>query len=75
MSGIEFQEADLIAQRGNTVIPKSSTEARVKSNFELFELEKGDFDAIERITETVGQKRYGNLDPMWGSSLFENETL
>ena len=57
------------------MIPKSSTEARIKSNFELFELEKGDFDAIEKITENVGQKRYGNLDSLWGSSLFENETL
>lgn len=57
------------------MIPKSSTEARIKSNFELFELEKEDFEAIERITETVGQKRYGNLDDKWGSKLFENETL
>lgn len=64
-----------LVQRGNTVIPKSSTEARIKSNFELFELDKEDFEAIERITETVGQKRYGNLDSHWGSKLFENETL
>ena len=62
-------------QRGNTGIPKSSTEARIKSNFELFELDQSDFEAIERITDKVGQKRYGNLDPIWGSSLFENETL
>ena len=62
-------------QRGNTVIPKSSTESRIKSNFDLFELDKADFEAIEGIAGKVGQKRYGNLDANWGSSLFANETL
>jgi diketogulonate reductase-like aldo/keto reductase len=62
-------------QRGNTVIPKSSTESRIKSNFELFELEKHDFDAVEGIAGNVGQKRFGNLDSMWGSSLFAEETF
>lgn len=57
------------------MIPKSSTEKRIKSNFELFELEKTDFDAIEGIAGTVGQKRFGNLDSLWGSSLFTGETL
>jgi glycerol 2-dehydrogenase (NADP+) len=62
-------------QRGIAVIPKSSTESRIKSNFELFELDKKDFDAIERITSEKGQKRYCNLDWMWGSHLFEGEVL
>lgn len=65
----------ILVQRGNAVIPKSSKESRMKSNFELFELDKSDFDAIGKITENVGEKRYGNLDPIWGSSLFEGETL
>ena len=57
------------------MIPKSSTEKRIKSNFELFELEEADFDAVEGIAPRVGQKRYGNLDHLWGSSLFVGETL
>jgi diketogulonate reductase-like aldo/keto reductase len=67
---------DLTAvQRGNTVIPKSSTEKRIKSNFEVFELDKEDFEAIEGIAGKVGQKRFGDLDALWGSSLFANESL
>jgi diketogulonate reductase-like aldo/keto reductase len=57
------------------VIPKSSTEQRIKSNFDVFELDKTDFEAIEAIAGKVGQKRFGNLDAMWGSSLFANESL
>jgi len=62
-------------QRGVAVIPKSSTESRIKSNLELFELDKEDFDAIEGITAKKGQKRYCNLDEMWGSHLFTGEVL
>jgi diketogulonate reductase-like aldo/keto reductase len=62
-------------QRGNTVIPKSSTESRIKSNFEPFALDTSDFDAIEGIANKAGQKRFGNLDDKWGSSLFANEEL
>ena len=74
ISHLTDQVANLV-QRVNVVIPKSSTEKRIKSNFELFELEKADFDAVEGIAGRVGQKRYGNLDHLWGSSLFVGETL
>lgn len=62
-------------QRGNTVIPKSSTESRIKSNFNLFTLDQSDFEAIEGIAGKMGQKRFGNLDAKWGSKLFDNENL
>ena len=62
-------------QRGNIVISKSSQESRIKSNFELFELDQADFDAVEGIAAKTGQKRFCNLDEMWGSTLFENEIL
>ena len=65
----------MIVQRGNSVIPKSSTESRIKSNFELFELNQADFHAMEGIAAKVGQRRYGNLDDKWGSSLFDNDNL
>jgi len=35
---------------------KSSKESRIKSNFDLFELDKGEFDAIENISRQSGQK-------------------
>jgi len=65
----------MIVQRGNIVIPKSSTESRIKSNLDLFELDKSDFDAMEGIAYKSGQKRFGNLDGKWNSHLFDNENL
>jgi len=65
----------MIVQRGNVVIPKSSTESRIKTNFDLFELEKEDFDAVEDISRQSGQKRFCNMDSFWDSTLFANETL
>jgi len=38
-------------------------------------LDKADFDAMEGIAYKVGQKRFGNLDEKWGTSLFADETL
>ena len=62
-------------QRGNVVISKSSKESRIKSNFDLLELDQADFDAVEGIAALKGQKRFCNLDELWGSRLFENEAL
>jgi diketogulonate reductase-like aldo/keto reductase len=75
LGNLQFGRRLMIVQRGVAVIPKSSTESRIKSNFELFELDKEDFDAIEGITAKKGQKRYCNLDGMFGSHLFEGEVL
>jgi diketogulonate reductase-like aldo/keto reductase len=62
-------------QRGNIVITKSCNESRIKGNFDLFELDPADVNAIEEITAKKGQKRFCNLDAQWGSALFEDEVL
>jgi diketogulonate reductase-like aldo/keto reductase len=64
-----------IVQRGNIPIPKSSSESRIKSNIDLFELDQADFDIIEGIAMKEGQKRFCDLDDLWGSSLFRGEVL
>lgn len=70
-----YTEILTIVQRGNVAIPKSTSEARIKSNFDLFELDQEDFDAMEGIATKEGQKRYCDLDELWGSSLFRDEVL
>ncbi|KAJ3272442.1 hypothetical protein HDV01_005511 [Terramyces sp. JEL0728] len=56
-------------QRGTVVIPKSSNQDRIKSNFEVFELSKSDFDLLNELG-TTKPKRY--VDPLsfWGIDLF-----
>ncbi|GAA5992580.1 hypothetical protein JCM5350_005925 [Sporobolomyces pararoseus] len=58
---------------GHSVIPKSVKESRIISNFKQFELSKEDFEAIEKIEETDGTKRYNlpfDYKPRWNISVF-----
>ncbi|GAA5964938.1 hypothetical protein JCM3765_004114 [Sporobolomyces pararoseus] len=58
---------------GHSVIPKSVKESRIIANFKQFELSKEDFEAVEKIEETDGTKRYNlpfDYRPRWGLSVF-----
>jgi len=65
----------IVVQRGNAVISKSSSESRIRSNFQIFDLDQTDFEAVEGITKEEGQVRFGDWDDLWGSSLFGHEML
>ncbi|ODN83423.1 hypothetical protein L202_01565 [Cryptococcus amylolentus CBS 6039] len=64
------------AYQGFSVIPKSVTASRIKSNFEDFELPEEDFEAINKI----GKANYarGNApadyDPVWPINIFDTES-
>ena len=55
-----------IVQRENIVICKSSNASRIKNNFNIFELGQADFDSVEGIAAKAGQRRFCNLDELWG---------
>ncbi|KAJ3309552.1 hypothetical protein HDV04_005935 [Boothiomyces sp. JEL0838] len=56
-------------KRGTVVIPKSSNEDRIKSNFEVFELSQKDFDLLNELG-TTKQKRYVDPVSFWGIDMF-----
>ncbi|GAA5913179.1 uncharacterized protein JCM6883_006550, partial [Sporobolomyces salmoneus] len=61
---------------GHSVIPKSVKESRIKSNFKQIELSKEDIEAIEKIEETDGTKRYNvpmSYSPRWPVNVFNDE--
>ncbi|KAG2199159.1 hypothetical protein INT47_009898 [Mucor saturninus] len=57
-------------RRGCSVIPKSVTASRIISNFQVIELEDGDFNAIEELTKTVEPKRLVDPSPFWGVDIY-----
>lgn len=62
------------AQKGYSVIPKSVTAERIKSNFIQIELDEGDMKTITALGEGVGYSR-GNLpyiyNPRWDINIFD----
>ncbi|KAK9379831.1 NADP-dependent oxidoreductase domain-containing protein [Kockiozyma suomiensis] len=59
-------------QRGTVVIPKSSSAARIKQNFEVSELPAEDFKLVDEITLRDPSKlmRFVNFDSVWGVNQF-----
>ncbi|KAF4551877.1 Aldo-keto reductase-like protein 19 [Elsinoe fawcettii] len=62
-------------QRGTVPLPKSATPSRIKSNFEVPELPKDVFEAIENITVNDPSKknRFCNFDDSWAYPLFKDQ--
>lgn len=62
------------SQRGTSVLPKSVTDDRIKSNFEDFEIEKEDFEKINALSRDVS-KRHRYCDPknFWKLECFEDD--
>lgn len=62
---------------GHSVIPKSVKESRIKSNFKQIELSKEDIEAIDKIEETDGTKRYNvpmTYSPRWPINVFGEDS-
>jgi hypothetical protein len=58
---------------GHSVIPKSVKESRIISNFKQIELSKEDIEAINKIEETDGTRRYNlprSYSPRWDTNVF-----
>ncbi|KAJ3309551.1 hypothetical protein HDV04_005934 [Boothiomyces sp. JEL0838] len=56
-------------QRGTCVIPKSSNEERIKSNFQVFQLSQKDFDLLNELG-TSNPKRFINPKDAWKVDIF-----
>ncbi|KAK6205628.1 aldo/keto reductase [Scheffersomyces amazonensis] len=52
-------------QRGTVVLPKSVTDSRIIANLDTFTLTTEDFEALNKINETFGTKRFAN--PPWNN--------
>lgn len=50
--------------RGTVVLPKSITPSRIESNFKMIDLSTSDGQAIDKISDGMGTKRY--VDPPFG---------
>jgi diketogulonate reductase-like aldo/keto reductase len=59
--------------RGCSVIPKSVTPSRIISNFELIQLEKNEFEALEQLTKTKKEKRLVDPSPFWGVDIYKSK--
>ncbi|KAI8083380.1 NADP-dependent oxidoreductase domain-containing protein [Gilbertella persicaria] len=59
------------AKRGYSVIPKSVTASRIKSNFEVVDLSDEDFETLNKIVHS--QKKQRLVDPynFWGVDVFD----
>ncbi|GAA6020796.1 hypothetical protein JCM11491_004655 [Sporobolomyces phaffii] len=62
---------------GHSVIPKSVKESRIISNFKQITLSQEDIDAVEKIEETDGTKRYNTpitYKPIWEINVFGEDS-
>lgn len=60
-------------QRGYVVLPKSSTPKRIESNFQIPELSKEDFDAVEAVAKGR-HTRFVNMKDVFGYNVWPEET-
>ncbi|KAI8047213.1 NADP-dependent oxidoreductase domain-containing protein [Gilbertella persicaria] len=58
-------------QRGCSVIPKSVTPSRIVSNFEVIQLDKAEFEALEHIAKQKQPKRLVDPSPFWGVDIYK----
>lgn len=56
--------------RGWSVIPKSVTEERIKSNLEIFELSGDEIDKLDELAAKEG-RRFNRPD--WGTTVFHDD--
>lgn len=57
----------LIVARGNSVVPKSVTPARIEKNLQIIELDKDDLATLDTVSKEEGIKRY--IYPAFGVDL------
>ncbi|KAF9305272.1 hypothetical protein BGZ74_010796 [Mortierella antarctica] len=57
-------------QRGTSVIPKSTTESRIISNFQDIVLDEEDLKTLKAITEGKAPHRYCDPKDFWGIEIF-----
>jgi len=57
-------------QRGTSVIPKSTTESRIISNFQDIVLDEEDLKTLKAITEGKAPHRYCDPKDFWGVEIF-----
>ncbi|KAF9314728.1 hypothetical protein BG000_008624 [Podila horticola] len=57
-------------QRGTSVIPKSTTESRIISNFQDIVLDEEDLKTLKAITEGKAPHRYCDPKDFWGVDIF-----
>ncbi|KAF6813377.1 putative aldo/keto reductase [Colletotrichum plurivorum] len=62
-------------QRGTTVIPKSSSETRIRSNIRLITLDDEDMAAINAAHAKIGQHRICNIHHLLWVDLYGKRTL
>jgi diketogulonate reductase-like aldo/keto reductase len=60
-------------QRGYVVLPKSSTPKRIESNFQIPELSKEDFDAVEEVAKGR-HTRFVNMKDVFGYDVWPEES-
>ena len=59
-------------QRGYVVLPKSSTASRIESNWQIPELSKEDFDAVQKVAEGR-HTRFVNMKDTFGYNVWPEE--
>lgn len=59
-------------QRGYVVLPKSSTASRIESNWQIPELSKEDFDAVQKVAEGR-HTRFVNMKDTFGYNVWPQE--
>ncbi|GEQ69789.1 hypothetical protein JCM33374_g3463 [Metschnikowia sp. JCM 33374] len=57
--------------RGTVVLPKSSTPSRIASNFEIVKLSDEDGEIIDKVSKTMGTKRF--INPDWDPVVVFND--
>lgn len=60
-------------QRGYVVLPKSSTPKRIESNFQIPELSKEDFEAVEQVAKGR-HTRFVNMKDIFGFDVWPEES-
>ncbi|SPO29448.1 related to GCY1 - galactose-induced protein of aldo/keto reductase family [Ustilago trichophora] len=64
-------------KRGYSVIPKSVTESRIKSNFEQIELKDEDYEKVTSLYNELGKVRFNvpfTYAPFWNISVFGEDS-
>ncbi len=60
-------------KRGYSVIPKSVTDSRIKSNFDQLELSEEDYEKVTSLYKELGKVRFNipyTYEPKWNVNVF-----